>query len=90
MVKETRITFSINDIKAVHFKCTNCNGEVTVKLKDPRNMPGECPLCQHRWVDNEDMPRKVWNVLRTAFKKETKETTAILLFEIDGEQEKES
>lgn len=53
MVKETRIVFGLNDIKALRYQCGRCKGEVLQALGRDEDVPRSCPLCPAVWVHGE-------------------------------------
>ena len=52
MVKEKRILFGLEDIRAIRLRCTGCGGDVLLPRGKP-NVPEACPSCDLAWLNAE-------------------------------------
>ena len=60
MVKETRIVFSLDDIRQVRMVCAKCQGEIARPLSQSVHMlPKQCPNCLIEWWDGLVKPRVI-------------------------------
>ena len=86
MVKETRQIFDLSDVKAIRLRCEYCKAEVVQEILAYK-IPGDCPLCGHRWETprpdgsmgpNRLLVRAIQDILRTEYLPVT------VRFEIEG------
>lgn len=52
MVKETRISFSPQDILHMRVICVHCRGEATFPIDRTLRIPQHCPYCSEEWYDS--------------------------------------
>ena len=64
MVKEKRILFQVEDIKAVRIQCNKCKGELVVDLNEVE-LPVKCPRpqCDYRWSPKESNATNTYGAL---------------------------
>ena len=95
MVKQTRITFTLDDVLQVRIICGTCQGEMARPLCQSSNMlPERCPNCLTEWWDAVSTPRAI-NATVEALKSLDRlqrvlaadDNPVSIRFEIDGDKE---
>ena len=86
MTKEARIVFGLNDLVAVRFQCSKCQGEVVQRF-DGRHwrLPTSCPLCYARWDERDSRRTELDELLLMMQNLSDRPDPKISLrFELDG------
>jgi hypothetical protein len=84
MVKETRITFEVKDIRAFGVRCKKCTNEITLRLESDKGIPEECPMCKEsRWLIGSGAPGFL-QALRAVYAKDPQSGATVRL-EIEAE-----
>ena len=85
MVKQTRIIFELGDIVAIRIQCTECKGEILIRLDaDHHHVPERCPHCDDPWRTLTHIQSAITQ-LRNALKYE-QDNSVKMRIELDADQ----
>lgn len=64
MTRETRIVFSVEDIKGVRVTCKGCERGLVLTAGKPMKVLTECPWCGQDWKVDSPLGHTEWENLR--------------------------